>query len=186
MSKEKANERINSQVTPAKGKSSTTTFVVAIAGVIILILGGVVLFQVFGNAEDQATNNKVITPENVEAIIAELDETDYTPVGSFEVSMPTIWNFPDGLSASTDAFVDNVANNRNTIYFTVALESALDDEIYHSPFIEVGARLEAEDIKLDLILESGTYDAVMTYYLVDEDMQDVSEVSVGITLVVES
>ncbi len=181
MSKEKANERINSQISPVKNKNSTTKFVVMIAGVIILVLGIVVLFQIFRNRQDEASN-KVVTMENVEEIVAQFEEKDYTPVGSFEVSMPTVWNFQDGLSASEDAFVDNVVNNRNTIYFTVVLESAPSDVIYQSPYIEVGGRLE--DIKLDMILEAGTYEAIMTYYLVDENMRDVSEVSVGITLVV--
>lgn len=184
MSKGKANERINTQLSPAKSKNSTTTYIVMVAGAIILILGGVVLYQVFRNADDAGAYNTVVTPENVEQIVAELDERDYTPIGSFEVSMPTIWTFPDGLSPSSDAFVDNVANNRNTVYFTVALASAPDDVIYESPFITVGSRLE--EIQLDLILESGTYDAIMTYVLVDEEMQDSSTVSVSITLVVEN
>lgn len=179
MSKEKANERINSQMAPAKNKNSTTAFVVVIAGIIILILGIVVLFQIFRDRQSEA-NNKVVTPENVEEIVAQFEAREYTPVGSFEVSMPTVWNFPDGMSASSDAFVDNVVNNRNTVYFTVVLESNPGDVIYESPYIEVGGRLE--NIALDMILEAGTYDAVMTYYLVDDNMQNLSEVSVGITL----
>ena len=93
------------------------------------------------------------------------------------------WEFPDGNSASTNAYVENSVYNQNTVYFTIELNSNPGVEIFKSPYIPVGSHME--NIKLTNPLEAGKHDAVLTYHLVDEDMEELSSVSVALTLTVE-
>lgn len=182
MSKEKANERINSTVVTTTHKKSPIIAVILIAVVVICVLAGVILHLLSG--KDTKEYNQVIKPDNVEQVIAQLEEDDYTPVGSYEVKMNTEWTFPDGSSASPNAYVENSVTNQNTVYFKIVLDDASQKEIYKSPYLEVGSHLE--DIQLDEVLEAGTYSAVLTYYLVDHEFNDISQVSISITLTIQN
>jgi hypothetical protein len=124
----------------------------------------------------------VVTPDNVEEVIAELDQAEITPVGSYEVVMNTDWVFPDSSSASSNAYVENSVENQNTVYFTIMLANATTP-IYESPLIPVGSHME--DINLDTELDAGTYDAVMTYHMMDDDNNETSSVSVSMTITIE-
>lgn len=181
MSKEKANDRINSRIAPAAAaKKSHSRIIIAVAGIIICVLVGVILYMLVG--KDSKAYNTVVTPDNVEEVIAELDEAEHTPVGSYEVVMNTDWVFPDSSSASSNAYVENSVDNQNTVYFTIALANGTTP-IYESPLIPVGSHLE--DIKLDTKLDAGTYDAVMTYHLVDDDNKEISSVSVSMKITID-
>lgn len=185
MSKEKANERINGRIAYAEepGKSHTFPIVVAVV-VIIAVLIGIICFLALRKEPEQESReyNRVVTPDNIEEIISQLDASDYTPVGSYEVLMNTNWVFPDAASPSTNAYVENSINNRNTVFFTIALKSDRDTNIYDSPFLAPGSYMEA--IQLDTELPEGRYDAVLTYHLVDESEKEISHVSVSITLAI--
>lgn len=187
MSREKANERINSRMTPTEEARKPHT-IILIVGVIVVVavLVGVICYLALRKEPEQESRNynTVVTPENVEEIISQLDEAEYTPVGSYEVMMNTDWVFPDGTSPATNAYVENSVNNRNTVYFTIALETDRETDIYDSPFIEPGSYIE--EIVLDVDLPAGTYDAVLTYHLVDEQETEISHVSVSITLTVSN
>jgi hypothetical protein len=180
MSKQKANARIDNRVaTPHKG-NHTFLLVLIPSVVVICILAGVILNLL--NGKESKVYNSVVTPDNVEEVIEQQREEDYTPIGSYEVNMNSDWTFPDGASASTNAYVGNSTSNQNTVFFTIALT---DDErqIYESPLIPPGSHME--DIKLDEDLSAGTYDAVLTYHLVDEENQEISTVAVSITITIE-
>jgi hypothetical protein len=136
--------------------------------------------MIFG--KDSKSYNTVVTPDNVEEVIAELDQAEITPVGSYEVVMNTDWVFPDSSSASSNAYVENSVENQNTVYFTIMLANATTP-IYESPLIPVGSHME--DINLDTELDAGTYDAVMTYHMMDDDNNETSSVSVSMTITIE-
>lgn len=180
MSVEKANEQINSSNSTPGGKSNTKIVVIIASVVLICVIIGVILFMVLG--KDSTEFNTVVTPDNVEEAIKQLKEEDFTPVGSYEVVMNTEWTFPDSASASTDAYVENCVNNQNTVFFTIAMDGK-EDAIYTSPDLEVGSHLE--NIKLDEKLDAGVHDAVLTYHLVDDNHEEISHVSVSITLTIE-
>lgn len=187
MSKERANERINSRVTLEEPSRKPYLFVgVVIIIIVIAVLVGVICYLMLGKEAEQEERsyNRVVTPDNVEEIISQLDEQDYTPIGSYEVKMNTNWIFPDGDSPSTNAYVENSVNNRNTVFFTIALETDPETAIYDSPFIEPGSYMEAVQLESDL--PAGTYEAVLTYHLVDEQEEEISQVSVGITLTINN
>lgn len=191
MSKEKATEKINSQLSPNGGKKHTG-LIIAIAAIIFCALVGVILYLVLGKDSKQKTQppvateeptkyNLVVTPENVDETIAQLTEADKTPIGSYEAKMNSEWTFENGNTASENAYVENTVHNQNTVYFTVALKDD-DRVIYKSPYLAPGSKLE--NIKLDTQLEAGVYDAILTYHLVDEENQEVSNVNLTVIITI--
>jgi hypothetical protein len=188
MSRQKANEQINNRMMPGhdqekKGKKTPLIIAVSACGVILAVAA---LFFLFSEASpfggrDTYQGNTVVTPENVERIAAQLMEAEAVPPGSYEVSMNTTWTFADGASISSDAYVENSVTNASTVYFIIRLKDD-DAQIYESPYLEPGSYMN--DIRLDTELAAGTYDAIMTYHLVDSNYNNVSRVSVGLEITV--
>lgn len=183
MSKEKANERINIQSSSTGGKKSQTGLIIAFALIAVCAVAGIVLFVVFGKDANTTKYNRVVTPDNVDEIVDNLANSEMTPIGSYETKMNSQWTFPDGNSASSNAYVENSVNNRNTVYFTIVLREDQNTTIYTSPYLTVGSHLE--NIKLDTPLDAGVYDAILTYHLVDDDHKEISKVSLSLTLTIE-
>ena len=99
-----------------------------------------------------------------------------------KVNMNYDWTFDNAKATSTNAYVGNSVNNSNTVYFTIALEGS-EDVIYKSPYIPVGSHME--NITLNSNLEAGTYEAVLTYHVVDDAYKDMASVSVAVTITIE-
>lgn len=137
-------------------------------------------------AEDEQgpMRNVVVTPDNLDEVIEQINERDFTMPGYYTVNMATEWHFPKGNDVSYDARVDNLAENTNNVYFDVFLASDETTPIYQSPVIPVGSFLEM--ITLDVPLEMGTYDCVMVYHLVDDAQETISTLRVAFTIIVES
>lgn len=184
MSKNDTNAQINTQAdSHNKNKHSFLPIIIIIAMIVICILIGVIVYLLSLEKEKPKVNN-IVTPDNVEEIISQMKEDERTPVGSYEVSMNTEWIFPDGNSPSTNAYVENSVTNQNTVYFTINLSNETEEKIYHSPYLTLGSSLT--DIKLDSNLSKGNYDAIITYYLVDEDFKELSSVSMYMKLSIEN
>lgn len=171
----------NKQNLERKGGNKSVVIVAAIAIVIIAVLVGVIVF-LLKPQEEEKPRNVVVTPENVEEVIEQMKEEEKVPVGAYEVSMNTEWIFLDGESISENAFVENSTANTNMMYFIITINDG--EEIYHSPYMEVGSYLES--IQLDKDVPKGDYDAVITYHLVDEEFNDLSQVSMRMKIVVEN
>lgn len=171
----------NKQNLERKGGNKNVVIVAAIAIVIIAVLVGVIVF-LLKPQEEEKPRNVVVTPENVEEVIEQMKEEEKVPVGAYEVSMNTEWIFLDGESISENAFVENSTANTNMMYFIITINDG--EEIYHSPYMEVGSYLES--IQLDKDVPKGDYDAVITYHLVDEEFNDLSQVSMRMKIVVEN
>ena len=122
----------------------------------------------------------VATPENIDEIMAKRSE----PIedGYFETSMNVEWNFPNGKSESTNAYVANAPDNIRKIYFDVVLKDT-NELIYSSPFIPVGSFIKG--FALDKELSKGTYIAECQYHLVDDNDEEVSNFNVNVTITVE-
>lgn len=185
MSKEKANERINSRSVKATERKSHTGLVIILSVVVVCALLGIIIYLIMGKEEAKTSYNRIVTPDNVDEIVSQLAEEERTPVGAYEVSMNTEWIFEDGESASANAYVENGINNQNIVYFTITLvDDAEGGDIYRSPYLEIGSSLR--DIKLDKDLDPGTYSAIITYHLVDDDLEDLSSVSLYMTITVNN
>jgi hypothetical protein len=120
--------------------------------------------------------NLVIDDSNVEDIKAQVEEK--VSRGMFETHMNTVWNFPDGKSASTDAVMGNSANNRFPFWFEVKAD---DDIVYTSSLLPVGSQVK--EIKLLKNLSKGSYNATVYVHMVDENGEPVdSSVGFSVTL----
>lgn len=185
MSKEKANEQINQQVSPQEEKKHTKLIIAII--VIVCVLVGIILYLVLGKdakpESKQGPTNHVVTPDNIDDLLAQMAAEDKTPLGSYEVTMTSDWEFENGSAVSSNAYVENKKNNQNTVYFTIEREDN-GSVIYKSPYLPVGSSLE--NIKLDTSLAAGVYDTVMTYHLVDEENQEVSTVSLALGITIKN
>jgi len=151
--------------------------IIAVSTVVIVAMAGTIVYllQQKDNSEIVKKDGRptVVSEENVDEIIATMDE----PVadGSYEVSMNTKWTF-DG--DKSNAFVENSVNNTRTVYFDVTLADT-GELVYSSPYIPVGEKVEG--FALDTKLESGSYDAVVTYHLVDDNHEEVSNLGITVT-----
>lgn len=191
MSQDMAEKDTVSQAEAKEGKKkSPLVTIIIIAVIIICFLGGVIIFLLTRPepetaAESETDYNRVVTPDNVEEIISQMEEEAHVPAGSYEVSMSPAWVFPDGKSAATDAYVENSTANTNTVYFTIALSDTSED-IYRSPYLTVGSALLDGDIKLDTPLSKGLYEAIITYHLVDDEFNELSSISLYMSITIEN
>lgn len=108
------------------------------------------------------------------------DDTEGIPQ-NYTVSMTTEWTFPDGASASPDAYVQNLETNDTPVYFDVVREDT-GETIYQSPVLALGANIEG--IKLDTELPAGTYDCIVTYHLIDDEQNTLTTVNMGLIITV--
>ncbi|MBE5926095.1 MAG: hypothetical protein E7270_03945 [Lachnospiraceae bacterium] len=185
-SKQKLSERYSSD---SKKKSSNSSLIpksVAIVSVVtVLAIGGIVAAAVItDNSDGKSTANTaynlVVAPEGVEELIADRSET--VAAGSYDVSMNSTWIFETGDSSSENAYVENIITNTNTVHFSVTLNET-GKVIYESPYIPVGSSLR--NIKLDdTSLKAGTHPCVVTYHLVNDNYEDISEVSINVNVII--
>ncbi len=160
-----------------KGGILVAIVVIALIGVIIYLL----LARKSEPEEEKERRNVLVTPENVESVLKEADES--TPNGYYTVTMNSGWHFANGKEPSYDSVVENVEKNTNDVYFDIVLAENEEKVIYSSPIIPRGGRLEA--VSLDEDLDAGTYDCVVIYHLVDEEQNTLSTLRVALKIIVE-
>lgn len=171
------------------GRKNSQIFIMICAVLIIVLLAIVIVLLVNRggtDVEEESRRNVVVNPSNAESIVEQMEEDarEFVEPGYFTVNMNTEWHFADGGSVSSNARVDNLAENTNDIYFDVYLAEDESETIYESPIIPLGGYLE--DIALDKPLEKGTYDCVMVYHLVDGEQNTISTLRIAFQIVVES
>lgn len=182
-------------------KKNTGLFIIVGLVVVIVLLVVVIVLLVGKRGEvtdesnqsvsevsDQSTveepkRNVVVTRDTVEDIVDDMFEQEYVPPGYYSVSMNTEWHFATGDAVSEDAYVENLAENTNDVYFDVFLEDNEEEAIYESPVLPRGSELD--EIALDTALPAGTHDCVMIYHLVDEDQNTISTLRIAFTIIVE-
>lgn len=123
------------------------------------------------------TRPTLVTKNNIDQVITSMDE----PVadGAYEVVMNTKWTFDNKKS---NAYVENSTSNTRTVYFDVFLADS-NQLVYSSPYIPVGENLSG--FALDSTLSPGNYNAYVTYHLVDDNQEEVSNLSVNVTFQVK-
>jgi hypothetical protein len=170
-------------ITQSTQKTSKRKAVIgACCGGVVVV--GLLAYSLLGTkADDAKTFNQVITPDNIQEILSQINDSDKTAPDNYEVYMNTTWTFPDANTPSIDAIVGNQKTNTQTVYFTIALKET-SQQVYKSPYIPVGSSLQ--NIVLDEKLGAGTYPAVITYHLVDDDYNELSSVAINMTLVIQN
>lgn len=150
--------------------------------IVIILLLGIVLYLLLGRKEEPINRNVVVNEDNVEEVLGELDQKESVPVGYYEATMNSTWNFKRGDAPSDNAYVKNAESNSNSVYFDVT-RADTEETIYKSPILPVGSHLE--NITLDSNLSGGTYDCVVTYHLLNEDDESISTLKLTVTIIVE-
>lgn len=167
-----------------KKKKLNTTQIILIVGFVCII----VLICVFGfflinankenDTEPVTGGSLVIDESNLEAVKSQFEES--VGKGMFEVNMNTVWTFPDGESASSDAYVANGTSNLLPVSFEILVD---DEAVYESTVIPVGNQIK--EIVLDKDLDAGNYNAICMYHLWNEDGTEDSSFGVNIQLIVQ-
>lgn len=165
-----------------KGRRNKIALVICILLIIALI--GIIFYLIFFKDNDkEEKRNVVVTSDNVDDVLSKLDGTEPVDSGSYVVTMNSTWIFDNGLAVSENAYVENSTANADNVYFDIN-RSDTGETIYRSPILTVGSHLE--EIALDEELEAGTYNCVMTYYLLDEKEEKKSSVNVSLTIIVNN
>lgn len=165
-----------------RNKSNIIPIIIIALLVLLIIIGSVVVFHLHRNQPQDAADARpggrgtVVTQDNAGELTM---EESAIPDGYYNVSMSMDWHFKDGVTE--DAQIANKTTNTRTVYFDLLTEG--EEVVYSSPYIPVGESMQG--FTLDKELDSGTYDMIVRYYLVDDDNMEVSNVSVGITIYVE-
>lgn len=167
-------------------RKSGKLFLVVCAVVIILLLGVVIFLLVNRkgtNAQELEKRNVVVNESNAEDVVAEMMTQEYIAPGYYSAAMSTTWHFETGDAVSEDAYVVNVEENTNDIYFDVFLEGKEEEAIFQSPVIPRGSELN--HISLGKKLDAGTYNCIMIYHLIDDEQNTISTLRVGFTIIIE-
>lgn len=174
-----------------RGKKGKSEKIIIMIGIIVIIsLLGIIFFLLGSRKEDKEETsekrNVIVNESNAESVADQMIEEGqkFVEPGYYTVSMDTDWHFSRGDAVSDDAWVDNLAENTNDVYFDVFLAENEEEAIYQSPVIPRGSYLEK--IELDKPLDKGTYDCVMVYHLVDEEQETISTLRVAFTIIVDS
>jgi len=121
----------------------------------------------------------IVTEDNVEEVRAELEARRLAPEDRYyEASISADWRFATSLTPSKNVIVRNVAGNSRTVFFDITIEGY--GVVYVSPYMPLGS--EHSNFALDVELPAGTYDAVVTYFLVDDDYNIVSDLSIQVSI----
>lgn len=127
---------------------------------VVVVIAGVIIYNLLKKDD----NSLVINKSNAAKVKKQVEQS--VKEGAYNVKMNTIWNFKDGKSASTDAYVANPDKNTHSVYIEVTLNDT-GEKIYTSPVIKVGSELG--QLVLDKDLKAGTYNATCTYKLLSKD-----------------
>ncbi len=173
----------NKQSGSKKGGVKSVAFVAYLVIVVIAVVVIVLYVTKNKKGSEDEKRNVVVTEDNVEEVIAQMEEAEAVAPGYYTVTMNNIWHFANGSAVSEDAHVENVVENTNDVYFDIFLASDEENAIYKSPVIPRGSTLE--NIALDTPLEAGTYDCICVYHLVDEDQNTLTTLRVTVTLIIE-
>lgn len=176
-------ERISQKLsTKTEGKGTKGLAIgIACTSVVLVVIVAVIL--VFVKPDSTEKRNVIVSPENVDEILAEMEASSKIQPGQYEVTMNSTWEFESGNVASSNAYVENSTANSNDVYFDITLSDS-GETIFESPIIPVGSHLEG--ITLDKTLDAGAYDCVLTYHLLDENDEPVSSLNIALTIVIHN
>lgn len=162
--------------------------VLAVCIAVIIVLLAIVVFLLINRkvrtSQEPEKRNVVVSQDNVEEIASEMISQEYVAPGYYSASMSTTWHFATGDAVSEDAYVANVEENTNDIYFDIFLEGQEDEAIFQSPVIPRGSELN--QISLGKTLDAGIYSCIMIYHLIDDEQNTVSTLRVGFTIIIEN
>lgn len=191
---EKRNDkrRSASKKVDEKPKSKSPVIIIALL-LVLIVIGIIVIIVLLTDKDDNNTGliarenvgvsvpsrGMIVTPENVDEVRASMESIAPIEDRYFETAMNFDWTFDTWDTPSKNAYVKNSENNGRIVYFDVTIDNT-GELVYSSPYISIGAVLE--NFALNRELSAGNYTATLTYYLVDDEFNEVSNLSVVLTL----
>lgn len=162
-------------------KTKKKAVIIAAVVLLIIVIGimGAVIYTLMNKKE--AARERAVSA----GLLVDGDEIDQKAADArFTTDMNMIWTFESGSRISYNAIIGNSSDNLYECYFEVYLDDEEQTLLYSSPVLPVGKRLDG--LTLDKPLEDGTYDAVCTYHLLDDEdpERELGTVSFGVTLLV--
>ena len=185
MAKKKSDKNPNKD-----SKKRVIYLLLSIAGAAVIVIATVliVLWLVSGDDTPEpvvqerpvlptGARGTVVTEDNLDAVRAEIE----APVedASYSAVMSVEWTFERWDVPSRNARVENSTRNTRTVFFDVFLDET-GERIYESPYIPVGER--HDNFALDTEVPAGQYTATVVYFLVDDDYEVLTDVSVMVRL----
>ena len=181
-------------MTEGANKKNPLVAVLIVGVVVVAALLGVIVFLLLGRGNDApapvVVNNApeqraiVVNEDNAEEIVDSIINEPTTPIGYYEVNMNFTWNFPDGQSPSSNAYVENNVTNSSAVYFDVFLQEDESVTLYESPILPRG--MHVNEITLAQDLDAGTYPCVIVYHLIDDQQRTTSTLRLTMEIVVEN
>lgn len=181
---------MSGEATEQKQKNNKMLIIVCIAAaIIIVVLIGIILSMAHSkkSANDMESLGEkkkrpvVVVAENAEEVAEQiLNQTE--PEGiplHYQVTMNSTWEFEDGQSESSNAYVANSKENETPVYFDV-IRNDTQEIIYQSPVIPVGQDLRS--ITLDQDLDAGDYESTLIYHLIDDDQNTLTTVNMWVMI----
>lgn len=173
-------------------KTNRVLIIACIAGAVIIaalicVIAVMMNSKNEGNevAETEEKRPVVVTPENAEEVAEQIlnqKEPEGVPL-SYQVTMNSTWEFEDGKSESTNAYVANSKDNETPVYFDV-VRNDTQETIYQSPVIPVGKDLDS--ITLDQDLDAGDYECTLTYHLIDNEQNTLTTVNMWVMIQIKN
>lgn len=108
---------------------------------------------------------QILTWENAEHVLTQ--ETESLISDGYQVTMSTVWTFDGRSLKSIDLYVENTAENEDSVYFVLARLEEPAEILCVSPVLAPGNRLK--EIKLEKSLPAGIYECVVSYYISGEE-----------------
>lgn len=152
------------KVEEKKSKKKVIVISAIIVMLIIITSLGVVIYTLLQKPKEQKTTvNRAVS----EGLVVDDNIDRKASEARFTTDMNMIWTFPSGSAVSNNAQIGNSASNIYECYFEVYLDDEEQTLLYSSPVLPVGKRLE--ELKLEQVLPDGTYDAICTYHILDDE-----------------
>lgn len=161
-----------------KGKKVIILIVLLLLLAVISAMGAVI-YKLANKPEEEPVK---VDRKVSEGLVVDGQVNQKASEARFTTDMNMVWTFPSGNPASNNAVIGNSTSNSYDLYFEVYLDNEEQTLLYSSPVLPVGKRLD--QLVLDQALPDGTYDAICTYHLLDDEDpdQELGAVSFSVTL----
>lgn len=151
-----------------KNNAKTKIIIIAVIIVMLIIIGvlGVVIYQLMNKTDEKQKVERQVS----EGSIVDENYDKKAAEARFTTDMNMVWTFPSGSAVSTNAQIGNSSANMYECYFEVYLDDEDQTLLYSSPVLPVGKSINK--LQLDQVLPDGSYDAVCTFHLLDDENPD--------------
>lgn len=145
-----------------KSKKKGILIALIILLLIVIVALGVIVYALLHKPEEPKPERAVS-----EGLVVDGNINEKASNARFTTDMNMIWTFPSGSAVSNNAIIGNSESNEYECYFEVYLDNEEQTLLYSSPVLPVGKELD--ELKLNQVLPDGSYEAICTYHILDDE-----------------